>query len=628
MYRNARMSRLLAAEQRLAWARTIACDDLRAVTPLQVRDGVLMYTQMLGMATVDQFQTLKQMRSRREAAPYAPPTMTAKEKKALREAPARDEILAKLVVPDRDALRRFCEAHWSFPGGADDTKQVGWPRRMDTPLRPSRYDVELARRLAVHCARPGYVTCSLMWDAPGQSWPHRPGHKTPANKTNHSSMSLCCAVPGGAEISRHSTSLSQARGRLDVSELGDHPVEHIIFPHRPLTPGKYKFWVIAGSSHGKKEGSKVERSTYTVRTVCGAHVVSRRLSAHGDTHPCWEFEVGRNGEVMMGSIAMPSSTTGAGPAVPACAGRDDERQQYLCLHASRPISAYHVLSQHAYSYTVNPNVGWHVEQSPGLQVQPSTAVDMDLDKRLRDEMRRKTERDQLEIQKVQQSIRWFEYQLKLGQDENDSEVPESVFPDQSSVASRPWRTDDPEREQKLRRGRDIMVQKLPKHLAEKLNTAGPDAVIDTAVANLRNDTGDQSSRPSHFTHDGADSDAQQREWLAPRQSAAETHPENTQNSVLQVDQSSVEPSSTLHWREERFAAIERRLASTRAAKRLDMAATRRQADDQLQSRINQFDSDRSLVDDWEHRYKRTIAWSRMEARHRRFEADVHRHSSS
>ena len=619
------MSRLLAAEQRLAWARTIACDDLRAVVPLQVRDGVLMYTQMLGMAAVDQFQSLKQMRSRRESAPYVKPILTAKEKKALREAPARDEIVAQLVVPERDAFRRFCETHWSCAGGADDTKQLGWPRRMDTPLRPTRYDAELARRLAMHSARPGYVTCSLMWDAPGQSRPHHPGRKSPRN----TSMSLCCAVPGGAEISRHSTSLSQTTGRLDVSELGDYPVEHIIFPHRPLTPGKYKFWVIAGSSHTEKEGSNVEGSTYTVRTVCGAHVVSRRLSAHGDSHPCWEFEVGLNGEVIMGSIAMPSSTTGAVPAVPASVGRDDERQQYLCLHASRPISAYHVLSQNFYSYTVNPNVGWHVEQSPNLQVQSSTAVDTDLDKRLRDEMKRKTERDQLEIQKIQQSIHWFEYQLKLGQDENDdSEAPESGFLDQDSVASRPWRTDDPEREQKLRRGRDIMVQKLPKHLAEKLKAAGPGAA--TAVANLH--TGDQTPRPSHALNvDDAARDAQHGERLALLQSAVagvETHPENTQDSVLKLEQSSVEPSPTLHWREERFAAIERRLASMRAAKRLDVAATRRQADDQLLSRINQFDSDRSLVEEWEYRYKRRIAWSRMEARHRRFEADVYRHSSS
>jgi hypothetical protein len=405
------------------------------MVPLQVRDGVLMYSQMLSMGTADQFQTLKRMRGRREAAAYAPSRMTAAEKKALRDVPTRDEIVARLVVPDRDAFQRFREAHWS------------------------------------------------------------------------------------------------RSGRID--------------------------------------------------------------------------------KVVADSIPVPVSTG------------DNEPQQYLCLHASRPIGAYHMLSQRFYTYAVNPNVGWHVEQASGTTVQasPSTSPDADRDQRRRQEMRRKTERDQLEIQKVQQSIRWFECQLQLVQDGNNGTAVENVSPGQASVTIKPWGTDDPEREQKLQRGLDTMVAKLPTHLAEKLTTAAS----ASTVANLPNDADDQTLGSSHSEtlfcpDDGADIDATQAEQMVPSP--------DTLDALPQLDQSPTEPSSTLHWREERFAAIDRRLASMRAAKRLDADATRRQADARLQSRIKLLDSDTSLVEDWEYRYKRRIAWSRIEARRRHFEAEVQRRSIS
>eukprot|EP01043_Picozoa_sp_COSAG02_P011218 COSAG02_NODE_409_length_22892_cov_11.461150_22_plen_571_part_00 len=434
VHRNAQMCRLLAAEQRLAWARAGECDDLRAVAPLQVRDSVLMYSQMLSMGTADQFQTLKRMRGRREAAPYAPSPMTAAEKKALRDAPTRDEIVAQLIVPDRDAFRRFREAHWSRSG--------------------------------------------------------------------------------------------------------------------------------------------------------------------------------RNGRRVAISIPVPVST-----------GRDDQRQQYLCLHARRPIGAYHMLSQHFYTYAVNPNVGWHVEQAPGLtvQVSPSTSPDADQTKRRRQEIRRKTDRDQLEIQKIQQSIRWFECQLQLVQDGNNGAAVENVSSGQPSVAI--WGADDPEREQKLQRGLDNMVAKLPTHLADKRTAAAAPSI----VANLTNDAHDQTLGSSHSEpplcpEGGADIDATQAEQMVPSR--------DTPDELPQLDQSPTEPSSWVHWREQRFAAIDRRLGSMRAAKRLDANATRRQADARLQSRIKLLDSDTSLVEDWEYRYKRRIAWSRIEARRRRFEAEIHRRSIS
>jgi hypothetical protein len=441
------MSRLLAAEQRLAWARAAMCDDLRAVAPLQVRDGVLMYNQLLGMGTVDQFQTLKRMRGRREAAPYAPPTMTAKERKALRDAPTRDEFVAQLIVPDRNAFRRFRGAHWS---------------------------------------------------------------------------------------------------RTD-----------------------------------------------------------------------------RNVRVVAGSLRTRSATDVIGTAVPVSTGRGNEPQQYLCLHDRRPIGAYHMLSQHFYTYAINPNVGWHVEKAPRvvLQAPPSASPGEDLDRRRRQEIsRRKTERDQLEVQKIQQAIRWFEYQLQYG---NDSAALESASPGQASATTKPWGTEDPEREQKLQRGLDNMVQKLPKHLAEKRKSTR--AAATTTVANLPNGADDQvlgssQSKPQFCPDGGADTDAPQPKRMVP--------PAGTPDTLPQLAQSPTEPSSTLHWREECFAAIDRRLGAMRAAKRLDVDATRRQADAQLQSRINLLDSDTSLVEGWEYRFKRRVAWSRMEARRRHFEVEVYRHSIS
>lgn len=418
------------------------CEDLRAVSPLQVRDGILMYTQMLGMGTAEQFQVLKLMRSRREAAAYSAPTMTPAERKALRDAPTRDELVAKLVVPDRGAFQRFREERLAGLGSTDDMGPTGWLQR------------------------------------------------------------------------------------------------------------------------------------------------------------------------------------------------DSESQQYLRLHARHSISAYHILSQNFYTYAVNPNVGWHVDQTfsaekaaraAKLQAAPSTAPVADLDKRRRQEMRRKAERDQLEIQKIIQSIQWFEYQLRLGQVENDSEARKSER-DRGplSVNIKPWGINDPEREQKLRRAIDIKERKLPKHVAQKRQAQ---ASATSTATRPRDETEDRKSEVSNSpirssTERGADTDEPHRERpAAVRQTDVEV--QARKNTML--DEPLMELDSTLHWREERFAAIERRLGSMRAAKRLDVAATRRQVDESLQSRIRQLDSDTALVEDWEYQYKRRVAWSRMEARQRRFESEVYRH---
>lgn len=440
---------------------------------MQTQDGVAMYTQMLGLATAGQLLPLKKMRHNRDSAPRTSSyIMTAEEKQALRNAPTRDELIAKLAVPDRRAFLRFREER----------------------------------------------ACS------GNPWRNR--------------------------------------------------------------------------------------------------------------------EVGREGDMVVGGIALSGGTTDdSNPVEPASAGRDDKEQQYLRLHTTHPISAYHILSRNVYTHTVNPNIGWHIEQMPCADMRRPTAPNTDLDTRWREEMRRKTERDQMEIQNVKQSIRWFEYQLQLSQDGTDHGASENTLAELSSTASKPWGAEDPEREQTLRRGLAIMVQRLPKHLVEKRAAAQGTAAATPIM--LRDQTGNRRLSPSESDsatceHDEDDTRPQPYVQLASLKSArakVEAHKNDMQTISAKVDQSSMQPWAEAtgardgihrHWREERFAAIDRRLCSTRAAKRLDVETMRRQANEQLQLRSKQIDADISLVEDWEYRHRRRIAWSRMDARWRRFEAIIYK----
>ena len=289
MHRNTQLAKLLAAEQRLAWARSGACAELKDLIVLTPQDGLLLYQQMLTQATPEQFDALRLLRKRREAAPFAPPTMTAAERKALRNAPTRDALIAQAIVPEREAFKRFL-VDYAGPGPAEPPRWQ-WPARTQTPFRKNRHDKELGRRLHAAGARPGYVTCSLMWERPPS------GKKGPADDEV---LTLHCSWPGG-EISRPKKTPGGAGGLLNVSDAtGDYPVEHIVFPHRPMKAGAYKFWVSGGAS--------ISKAGYTVRMTCNGHSEMRRIRLRGDQiNPCWEFQVSHaTGEVVLETIAIPS----------------------------------------------------------------------------------------------------------------------------------------------------------------------------------------------------------------------------------------------------------------------------------------------------------------------------------
>ena len=645
------MSRLLAAEQRLAWAQAMACKQLRELKPLQVQDGMLMYQQLFGQATADQFDTLRQMRKRREAAPYAPTTLTAAEKKALRSALTRDEIVAQQVVPERDAFLRFRDEHWTSSG--DEELPQSWPARIYTPFRSNRYGIELARRLQSAGARPGYVSCSLMWDSEDppvqRGQPRQPG--TDASE----GMGLCCTAPGGQQISRDSTSTPKRSGDglLDVSETGgDHPVEHIIFPHRPLRAGKYKFWVAgpAGDTEGSASAKGRGRCVYTVRMVCGAHVALRRMRARGKAHPCLEFEVSRSGEVVVESIVVPSdgatdarafrsqrlwhlnmdqtATTAEADGPYTSPG---EARQYLCPHAAQTIGPHHVLSQHFYTHSINPNLNWHVhEEAPGGELGPAQPASagagsgVDVDTQRKELLKRKAERDQLEFQRINQAIDWFEDQLQRGEEDGQdiaTVASAETLDGTVKTAAAVWGVDDPERNEKLRRGLDNVMQRLPKHLAEKRAAAKETAAAAALAANVAEP--EPEPEPEQHIPTAATSEAHETLPLSgegDEEDGIASPPLSPPPPPQQQQQQQSSEASSLHWREERFAAIERRLSSMRAASRIDLTVTRRQADMQLQQRIKQLDADTSLVEEWEYRYKRRVAWSRIEARRRQFEA--------
>lgn len=294
VHRNTQLAKLLAAEQRLAWARSTMCTELKDLIVLTPHDGLMLYQQMLTQASPEQFEALRALRKRREAAPFAPPTMMAAERKALRNVPTRDESIANAVVPVREAFKRFL-VEYAGPG-PEEPPRWEWPTRTQTPFRQNRHNKELGRRLHAAGARPGYITCSLMWERPRGSLSSPEKNKP----TDDEIMTLHCSGPGG-EVSRLKKTPGVGGGLLNVSDAkGDYPLEHIIFPHRPMKAGAYRFWVSGGAS--------VSKAGYTVRMVCNGHTEMRRIRLRGDQiKPCWEFQVSNaTGEVVLETIAIPS----------------------------------------------------------------------------------------------------------------------------------------------------------------------------------------------------------------------------------------------------------------------------------------------------------------------------------
>ena len=273
--------------------------------------------------------------------------------------------------------------------------------------------------------------------------------------------------------------------------------------------------------------------------------------------------------------------SGAAPAQRASAGRE-ARGAGLC--ALRPaVGAQHVLSQHLFATGPNPDLAWQLEGdvTPTDSRSEAGATDSGLSATAHGaaEARRK-EGERRELVKIEQACGWFEEQLRLG--------------DGSGA--------DPQRTEKLVVALQKMLDRLPDDVRrrhERQQGSGA-AAADSVVQE----------------------DAATRTTAA--EPAAPAPADTRSDSTREPTEARLEPglagaASLGSPREERFFAIERRLAAMRAAERLESAAARGVAHDRLDMRMARFDCDRDRVSAWGHRHRTRIALHRLEGRNANFE---------
>ena len=271
---------------------------------------------------------------------------------------------------------------------------------------------------------------------------------------------------------------------------------------------------------------------------------------------------------------------------------------------------------------------------------PPPAPVIDHDALRREGMKRKAERDQHEFQQINKAADWFEHQVSLDPQalaearveahlEGNAEAEVAL----EAMLEEVWGVDNSDRDEKLQRGLEVMVGRLPPHLAGKRAAAKEQkehavlaatyeaAGVDTAEASKlagadTADTADTAHAPATGEEDAAVSVS----FAAA--SAGENQGKEESAAAVVTPKEVPQLAASQHCREERYSAIDRRLSAMRAAERLDKVTVRHQQDQRLQTRITRLEMDALLVEEWEYRYKRRVAWSRLQARTRQFEATV------
>ena len=277
--------------------------------------------------------------------------------------------------------------------------------------------------------------------------------------------------------------------------------------------------------------------------------------------------------------------SGAAPAQRAGAGRE-ARGAGLC--ALRPaVGPQHVLSQHLFATGQNPDLAWQLEgdATPTDSRSEAGATDSGLSATAHGaaEARRK-EGERRELAKVEQACGWFEEQLRLGDGSG-------------ADPAKYWGGADPQRTEKLVVALQKMLDRLPDDVRRRRERQqGSGAAAADSVAQEDAATRTTAAEPAA---------------AAPADVRTDPTREPTE---ARLEPGLAGAASLGSPREERFFAIERRLAAMRAAERLESAAARGVAHDRLDMRMARFDSDRDRVSAWGHRHRTRIATHRLEGR--------------
>jgi len=282
--------------------------------------------------------------------------------------------------------------------------------------------------------------------------------------------------------------------------------------------------------------------------------------------------------------------SGAAPAQRAGAGRE-ARGAGLC--ALRPaVGPQHVLSQHLFATGQNPDLAWQLEgdatPTDSRSEAGATGSGLSTTAHGAAEARRK-EGERRELAKVEQACGWFEEQLRLGDGSG-------------ADPAKYWGGADPQRTEKLVVALQKMLDRLPDDVRRRRErqqgsgAAAADSVAQEGAATRTTAAEPAAAAPADVRTDFTREPTEAR--LEPGLAGA---------------------ASLGSPREERFFAIERRLAAMRAAERLESAAARGVAHDRLDMRMARFDSDRDRVSAWGHRHRTRIATHRLEGRNAIFE---------